>query len=38
MFVLGPKALSWSEVRFRKWNWTIRERERESSQRLAEME
>lgn len=26
MFVLGPRALSWSRVRSRKWNWTIRER------------
>lgn len=25
MFVLGPRALSWSRVRSRKWNWTIRE-------------
>lgn len=23
MFVLGPRALSWSRVRSRKWNWTI---------------
>lgn len=26
MFVLGPKALSWSRVRSRKWNWMIRKR------------